>query len=111
MFSSRKVRGIPWLTRGERKRARGGLLPPTDAFRPFFVFPRFLSFFSTPHNTRRDLDIDILRRFVAGEHRTSNGKMDAPTIQPKFLANASDLGLVAVGFSGGQVRHDGEEGM
>jgi hypothetical protein len=30
-------------------------------------------------------------------------KMDAPTIQPKFLKNGSDLGIVAVGFSGGQV--------
>ena len=29
--------------------------------------------------------------------------MDAPTIQPKFLKNGSDLGIVAVGFSGGQV--------
>lgn len=31
--------------------------------------------------------------------------MDAPTIQPKFLANGTDIGLVAVGFSGGQVQH------
>jgi hypothetical protein len=30
--------------------------------------------------------------------------MDAPTLQPKFLKNGSDLGIVAVGFSGGQVR-------
>lgn len=30
--------------------------------------------------------------------------MDAPTIQPKFLKNGTDLGIVAVGFSGGQVR-------
>jgi hypothetical protein len=29
--------------------------------------------------------------------------MDAPTLQPKFLKNGSDLGIVAVGFSGGQV--------
>ena len=29
--------------------------------------------------------------------------MDAPTIQPKFLKNVTDLGIVAVGFSGGQV--------
>jgi len=27
----------------------------------------------------------------------------APTIQPKFLPNRHDLGIVAVGFSGGQV--------
>jgi hypothetical protein len=33
----------------------------------------------------------------------STTKMDAPTIQPKFLKNRNDLGLVAVGFSGGQV--------
>lgn len=26
-----------------------------------------------------------------------------PTIQPKFLYNGNDLGVVAVGFSGGQV--------
>ena len=26
-----------------------------------------------------------------------------PTISPKFLANGDDLGVVAVGFSGGQV--------
>lgn len=32
--------------------------------------------------------------------------MDAPTLQPKFLKNGSDLGIVAVGFSGGQVRGD-----
>ncbi|TKA73917.1 hypothetical protein B0A55_05049 [Friedmanniomyces simplex] len=31
-------------------------------------------------------------------------KMDAPTIQPKFLKNRNDLGLVAVGFSGGQCK-------
>ena len=31
--------------------------------------------------------------------------MDAPTIQPKFLPNGNELGLVAVGFSGGQVIH------
>jgi len=30
--------------------------------------------------------------------------MDASTIQPKFLKNADDLGLVAVGFSGGQCK-------
>ncbi|KAM0699964.1 hypothetical protein Q7P36_000175 [Cladosporium allicinum] len=30
--------------------------------------------------------------------------MDAPTIQPKFLKNGSDLGIVAVGFSGGQCK-------
>ncbi len=29
--------------------------------------------------------------------------MDASTIQPKFLKNHNDLGLIAVGFSGGQV--------
>ena len=29
--------------------------------------------------------------------------MDAPTLQPKFLANGNDIGMVAVGFSGGQV--------
>ena len=29
--------------------------------------------------------------------------MDAPTIQPKFLPKRNELGLVAVGFSGGQV--------
>ena len=28
----------------------------------------------------------------------------APQIQPKFLPNRHDLGVVAVGFSGGQVR-------
>ena len=35
--------------------------------------------------------------------------MDAPTLQPKFLKNGSDLGIVAVGFSGGQVRDDSSE--
>ncbi|KAM0704661.1 hypothetical protein Q7P35_007447 [Cladosporium inversicolor] len=30
--------------------------------------------------------------------------MDAPTLQPKFLKNGSDLGIVAVGFSGGQCK-------
>lgn len=30
--------------------------------------------------------------------------MDAPTIQPKFLKNGTDLGIVAVGFSGGQCK-------
>lgn len=29
--------------------------------------------------------------------------MDAPTIKPKFISSATELGLVAVGFSGGQV--------
>lgn len=32
--------------------------------------------------------------------------MDAPTLQPKFLKNGTDLGIVAVGFSGGQVGDD-----
>jgi len=31
--------------------------------------------------------------------------MDAPTIQPKFLSKHDELGLIAVGFSGGQVGH------
>lgn len=35
--------------------------------------------------------------------------MDAPTIQPKFLKNGTDLGIVAVGFSGGQVRGDSSD--
>lgn len=30
--------------------------------------------------------------------------MDPPTIKPKFLPKGNALGLVAVGFSGGQVR-------
>ncbi|KAF2487068.1 arginase [Neohortaea acidophila] len=30
--------------------------------------------------------------------------MDAPTIRPKFLKNGHELGLVAVGFSGGQCK-------
>lgn len=30
--------------------------------------------------------------------------MDAPSLQPKFLPSRSELGLVAVGFNGGQVR-------
>ncbi|KAI9658591.1 MAG: Arginase, catabolizes arginine to ornithine and urea [Bathelium mastoideum] len=30
--------------------------------------------------------------------------MDAPTIQPKFLPNSNELGLIAVGFSGGQCK-------
>lgn len=37
---------------------------------------------------------------------TTNGcktNMDSPTIQPKFLPKPDELGLVAVGFSGGQV--------
>lgn len=40
---------------------------------------------------------------------TTNGdskhiiNMDAPTIRPKFLPKPDELGLVAVGFSGGQV--------
>jgi len=29
--------------------------------------------------------------------------MDPPTISPKFLPTQTELGLVAVGFSGGQV--------
>lgn len=33
------------------------------------------------------------------------------TIKPKFLANATDLGVVAVGFSGGQVRWTGGQQM
>lgn len=28
----------------------------------------------------------------------------APTLRPKFLPNNNELGVVAVGFSGGQVR-------
>lgn len=35
---------------------------------------------------------------------TNTDDMDHPTIQPKFLSKAEELGLVAVGFSGGQVR-------
>jgi len=38
------------------------------------------------------------------DQTTTATLMDAPTIKPKFLPNAHDLGLVAVGFSGGQVR-------
>ena len=34
---------------------------------------------------------------------SSSDIMDAPTIQPKFLAKKNELGIVAVGFSGGQV--------
>ena len=34
---------------------------------------------------------------------SSSELMDAPTIQPKFLAKKNELGIVAVGFSGGQV--------
>ncbi|KAI9686299.1 MAG: Arginase, catabolizes arginine to ornithine and urea [Bogoriella megaspora] len=30
--------------------------------------------------------------------------MDAPTIQPKFLPSSNDIGLIAVGFSGGQCK-------
>jgi hypothetical protein len=37
--------------------------------------------------------------------------MDAPTLQPKFLKNGTDLGIVAVGFSGGQVRDDSSKGI
>lgn len=37
--------------------------------------------------------------------------MDAPTLQPKFLKNGTDLGIVAVGFSGGQVRNDSNDDM
>ncbi len=34
---------------------------------------------------------------------SSSSDMDAPTIQSKFLAKNNELGIVAVGFSGGQV--------
>jgi hypothetical protein len=34
---------------------------------------------------------------------SSSEIMDAPTIQPKFLKKGNELGIVAVGFSGGQV--------
>lgn len=34
---------------------------------------------------------------------SSSEIMDAPTLQPKFLAKGNELGIVAVGFSGGQV--------
>lgn len=60
----------------------------------------------------------ISKQFEAS--RTSDmtdnaAKMDAPTIQPKFLSRGNELGLVAVGFSGGQVsplytaRHKGDQ--
>lgn len=42
--------------------------------------------------------------FSLTQYRYSSSTMDAPTIQPKFLKNGTDLGIVAVGFSGGQVR-------
>lgn len=45
------------------------------------------SSFSDAHGTRENLRIN----------------MDAPTIQSKFLPKSNELGLVAVGFSGGQV--------
>ncbi len=32
-----------------------------------------------------------------------NRIMDRPTLRPKFLKNNNELGLIAVGFSGGQV--------
>ena len=35
---------------------------------------------------------------------TPSKMTSAPTLQPKFLPNKHDLGIVAVGFSGGQVR-------
>ena len=34
---------------------------------------------------------------------TPSKMTSAPTLQPKFLPNKHDLGIVAVGFSGGQV--------
>ena len=34
---------------------------------------------------------------------SSSEIMDAPTLQPKFLAKGNGIGIVAVGFSGGQV--------
>ena len=37
--------------------------------------------------------------------------MDAPTLQPKFLKNGTDLGIVAVGFSGGQVSDDSSDNI
>ena len=49
----------------------------------------------------------VMRRFSSSTEKPAhiNGisKMDAPTIQPKFLSKPNELGLVAVGFSGGQV--------
>lgn len=42
------------------------------------------------------------KAWVRTEHKRTD-IMDAPTLQPKFLANGTDMGLVAVGFSGGQV--------
>ena len=50
----------------------------------------------------------VLKRYK-GSHTfdadsSSSENMDAPTIQPKFLPGRNELGLVAVGFSGGQVR-------
>ncbi len=41
---------------------------------------------------------------VSDASRSATASMDAPTIQPKFLPKRDELGLVAVGFSGGQVR-------
>ena len=32
-----------------------------------------------------------------------NGTMNTSMVKPKFLHNQEDLGIVAVGFSGGQV--------
>jgi hypothetical protein len=49
----------------------------------------------------KTLTLDALLTAVASS--STSLKMDAPTIQPKFLKNGSDLGIVAVGFSGGQV--------
>lgn len=40
---------------------------------------------------------------AGGRHGDVRINMDAPTIQPKFLPKRNELGLVAVGFSGGQV--------
>lgn len=69
---------------------------------PFFVEHVISPFFLRTLHVQ-SLGIDIIRRVPIGEYSAKDGKMDAPTIQPKFLKNASDLGLVAVGFSGGQV--------
>lgn len=57
------------------------------------------------HSTDADTNGNKKRRAsVSGRHYNHYKELNTSMIKSKFLSNPEDLGVVAVGFSGGQVR-------
>lgn len=60
----------------------------------------------TMHSTDADTNGNSKKRraSVSGRHYNHYKELNTSMIKSKFLSNPEDLGVVAVGFSGGQVR-------